>query len=103
MKFDWLIISIILLIIIIVFTKKNIEGFSTGAIIQLRAKGPQDRYLSADAEKYIYSPFQGEFLWNNSTRLKGLYYPYYTYYPTFDYYPNYTRYPYNNYYNYWRS
>ena len=105
MNSDWLIIGIIALIAISIFIigKKNIEGFSTGALIQLMAKGPQDRYLSADAEKYIYYPFHGEFLWNNSTRLKGLYYPYYTYQPRYNYYPTYPLHPYNHYNNlyYW--
>lgn len=51
-----------------------------GALIQLRAKGPQDRYLTIDGRPNFwrnrtgwndgyYGPYADEFIWNNSTRI----------------------------------
>lgn len=71
---------------------KMIEGFASGSLIQLTAKGPQDTYLTSDAEKYMryyYGPYYNEFIWNNGTRIPRYNYGYY---PLF---------PYTNYYNYY--
>lgn len=79
------------------YLNKMVEGFSSGALIQLVAKGPQDTYLSGDAEKYIryyYGPHYSEFIWNNGTRIPRYNYNYYSLFPFMNYYnpyysPNY--------------
>lgn len=58
---------------------------SSGALLQLVAKGPQDLYMTGDAGKYMnyYYPYgyYPHSIWNNPTRM---HYP--QYYPSF--YPN---------------
>jgi len=80
------IVLIIILLISLYYLHDNIEGFGSGALVQLMAKGPQDRYLTADAEKYLWYQPNNEFIWNNGTRMRGLY-NYLNYYP--HYYPRY--------------
>jgi hypothetical protein len=76
--------------------KNNLrEHVSMGTITQLMAKGPQDIYLSGDAEKWVrwQYPFgYPNLIWNNPTRLYNYnyLYPYY-FYP---YYPIRRRYLY---------
>lgn len=47
-------IIVVLVVIYLVFFGDMIEGYSQAAILQLVAKGPQDLYLTADAEKYLW-------------------------------------------------
>ena len=64
------------------------EGFA-GALTQLYAKGPQDRYLIGNqADKYYYWYPYYETIWNNPTRLTNYYYydPYYRRSPYRPYY-----------------
>ena len=72
----------LLTVVIFLFSCRNIiEHYGSGALIQLFSKGPQDTYLTADAEKYLWYPFSPygymESVWNNPTRYSPLYYPYF--------------------------
>lgn len=79
---------VVLFVLYKTFYKKDIkEHVSMGTLTQLMAKGPQDTYLSKDAEKWVnmqypYPHGYTNFVWNNPTRL---YRPYYPYYPYFQY------------------
>lgn len=75
-------IIIVFVLYILVYNYIKNEKFA-GALTQLYAKGPQDRYLYGNVEKYIYPyPYQYSYmpLWNESTRLYRPYYGYYGYY-----------------------
>jgi hypothetical protein len=67
----YILLTIIILAALLIDYK--IEKFSggSGALLQLYAKGPQDLYLTKDAEKHMFyymHPYR-EFIWNNPTRL----------------------------------
>lgn len=74
---------------------KNIDQFA-GALTQLYSKGPEDRYLTVDTDKYVpeyqywynygFGYPWGWMPWNMATR--------YNYYPLYGVYPNYYAYPY---------
>lgn len=73
------ILKLVLFIIVLGFFYNNngLKEHYNGALIQLMAKGPQDTYLTGDAEKWMryYYPYSygfTNFVWNNPTR-----YPYY--------------------------
>lgn len=74
------IIFVIIFLTIIIFFKKYKEHYSSAAITQLVAKGPQDTYLTDDAWQHI-PPY---------------YFDYYNrfYFPSNQYYDPYYRYPY---------
>jgi hypothetical protein len=91
MNTEFLIIITIIAVLFLITTK---EGFSSGALTQLVAKGPQDRYLTNN--DYNYHPYP-EFLWNNGTRISSNY-PYYIHYVDHLYYPYYQ--PYSSYHYY---
>lgn len=93
-----LIILLIFLFILIIFFDKtkssffSIENFGGGALTQLYAKGPQDLYLTTNAEKYIpeylggyYNPYN-YFRWNVPTRFNRYYYPLFGMFPYHMYY-----------------
>lgn len=90
------VLYLFIILLIGFFIVPNYEGFG-GGLVQLVAKGPQDMYLTSDADKYMnyYYPYYNEFIWNNGTRLlNSYYYPYYDY-PLYPYirYPTYLTYP----------
>jgi hypothetical protein len=72
------VIFLIVMVLLIRWLFYSDEGFY-GAITQLRAKGPQDLYLTVDTEKYVYPrryyryPYD-EYIWNNPTRYRQPYY-----------------------------
>ena len=88
-----ILISILVLIIIINIciecilstTTQCYEGYGGGALTQLMAKGPQDTYLSADANKYVPEYGAGRYYatWNFPTRLTNYYYRYPYFFPDF--------------------
>jgi len=73
---------ILFIIILVYFYRNKIDTFSTGALTQLYAKGPQDLYLTGNIGQYI-PPYLNNFdwTWNNPTRLNSAYYPLYGIYP----------------------
>lgn len=87
-----LLVIVVLVIIYLYLRNRNInkEHYGSGALLQLYAKGPQDRYLTADADKYIPYWFYPSSVWNNPTRYgRNWYYPYMFYAPN-SYYPYFT-------------
>lgn len=78
---------LIVVILLFIFYRRMIqncslkEHISPGTLTQLVAKGPQDTYLTGDAQKWIFPPNSygyTNFVWNNPTRLYTNY-PYYYY------------------------
>ena len=65
--------------------KKLIEHASLGALQQLTARGPQDRYLMTDeVNKYLWYPYDyNESFWWNATRIPYSTYPFWYYVPTY--------------------
>ena len=63
-----IIVAIVAILVFLFLTKKDktVEGISTGALIQLYAKGPQDTYLTGDAWKYspYWFPYYYNYGWN---------------------------------------
>jgi hypothetical protein len=56
---------------VLFLTKYHIEPYGQGALVQLTAKGPQDTYLTGDADKYLW--------WNYPGWVPGDPYPWYYY------------------------
>lgn len=87
------ILLLLIILFVFYFTGGTIrEHVSMGTLTQLMAKGPQDIYLSKDAEKWVdmQYPFgYTNFVWNNPTRLYNNY-PYF-FYP-YNYPYNFVRY-----------
>lgn len=75
----------IVVVVICILFLKNREKFA-GALTQLYAKGPQDKYLTVGTEKYVPPEMKiSEMYWNNPTRL-AYPYGYYPFYIPFAYY-----------------
>ncbi len=77
MKYIKFLLVVVAIFVIIFIFGKTIEPHPSGALIQLMAKGPQDTYLTADAQKYIppwywgygrYGGWGSWWPWNISTR-----------------------------------
>lgn len=83
---------LIIAFVLIVILKNKIETFSGGALTQLVAKGPQDRYMISNSDKYLwwyyypfYHSYYPETVWNNPTRVRRGFYDYRNYYPLHPY------------------
>ena len=86
-----IIIIIILLIILFLLYKHQQEKYGSGALLQLYAKGPQDRYLTYNPVYpyygyYGYGPLRSPFLWNEPTRFRHNHAPYLLLTPDYMYY-----------------
>ncbi len=94
-------IIIILLIILFLLYKHQREKYGSGALLQLYAKGPQDRYLTDNKYSYPYFPYnpvypyygyygygplRSPFLWNEPTRFRNNHAPYLLLTPDYMYY-----------------
>ena len=79
-----IILIIIFLIVLLFYLYNKHEEQFAGALLQLYAKGPQDRYLTGD-DRYFYYPYnpiyplsgyygygyaRSPFLWNEPTRFR---------------------------------
>lgn len=90
MKASNIAMIIIIILVLSLIAPRRIDGFGTGALVQLYAKGPQDLHLTDDNHVYPY-PFY--YPWNMPTRLPRYHnyyhnfsYPYYMYPLRFLYY-----------------
>lgn len=86
----YIVIGIIVVIVIIYFWNEKynkVENMGPGVFTQLAAKGPMDRYLITNANKYLYPyPY---YYGVRPKRFYSRFYPYYNYYPSYPYYPYY--------------